>query len=314
MESLLEQTVSAKENESGSLLDDIKSMLDQGLSYLSSVKWGTLLRTPAFWFSIGSVIGLILMFSNLLVTTGQKWMKDDYYSHGWIVPLLIAWQLKIRAKEWQDIPTKTGYAALIAFVPILFFQYIAFVGEFWVIQCVLFIATILSAIWLLFGFKRAWFIAMPIAFLLFALPVWGSLIDGYTNQLQILSTTVAEKLLSLFGFNPMRLSPTDIQLNSYALTVAVPCSGLKLMVAVSCFTTHFVLIARKELSFNFLMFMLIVPLCLFINGLRIALIGVVGELRGHDAAAAFHDYSGYLTLLICFYILFKFARLFGWKD
>ena len=310
----MEQTVPAHEHESLSLIDEAKMLLGQGWGYLSTVKWNQLVRTPQFWFGVGSAVGLLLMFSNLLVTTGQKWMNDDYYSHGFIVPLLMAWQLKIRWKEWEQIPIKTGYAALIAFVPIVFLQFIAFLGEFWVIQCILLIASILTSLWLLFGFKRAWFIAMPIAFLLFALPVWGSFIDGYTNQLQILSSTVAEKLLSLFGFSPMRLSPTDIQLNHYALTVAVPCSGLKLMVAVSCFTTHFVLIARKELSFNILMFVLIVPLCLFINGLRIALIGVVGELRGHDAASAFHDYSGYLTLLICFYILFKFARWFGWKD
>ncbi len=309
----MEQTIPANDNESVSLLDDAKLMLGQGWGYLSAVKWGQLLRNPQFWFAFGSVVGLLLMFSNLLVTTGQKWMNDDYYSHGFIVPILMAWQLKIRWKEWSDIPIKTGYAALIAFVPIVFLQFIAFLGEFWVIQCVLLIASLLTSLWLLFGFKRAWFIAMPIAFLLFALPVWGSLIDGSTNPLQLLSTTVAERLLSVFGFNPLR-DGVNIQLNTYALTVAVPCSGLKLLVAVSCFTTHFVLIARKELSFNILMFMLVVPLCLFINGLRIALIGVVGELRGHDAATAFHDYSGYLTLLICFYILFKFARWFGWKD
>lgn len=241
-------------------------------------------------------------------------MHDDYYSHGFIVPLLIAWQLKVRYEDWKKIPISPGYTALIAFVPIVFFQYIGFVGEFWVIQCLMLVAAILTSIWLIFGFKRAWMFTIPIAFLLFALPVWGAFIDGYTNDLQILSTTVAEKLLSLFGFSPMRLLPTDIQLNSYALTVAVPCSGLKLMVAVACFTTHFVLIARKELSFNALMFILIVPLCMFINGLRIALIGVVGELQGPDAALKFHDYSGYITLLICFFILFKFARLFGWKG
>jgi exosortase len=310
----LEQTIPSKENEGNSILDDAKVLLGKGLTYLSTVDWKQLLRNPGFWFVIGSIAGFVLMFSNLLRTTGQKWMNDDYYSHGFIVPFLIAWQIKIRYKEWSEIPIKPGYAALIAFIPIVFFQFIAFIGEFWVIQCILLVSTILTGLWLIFGFKRAWFITMPIVFLLFALPVWGSFIDGNTNSLQLLSTTVAEKLLSLFGFNPLRLNGTDLQLNSYALTVAVPCSGLKLMVAVACFTAHFVLIARKEFSFNFLMFVLVVPLCLFINGLRIALIGVVGELRGGEAAMAFHDYSGYLTLLICFYILFKFARLFGWKD
>ncbi len=310
----MDQTISAKEPEGASFLDDAKSMLGQGFGYLKAVNWSVLLRTPAFWYGVGTFVGLILMFSNLIVTTGQKWLNDDYYSHGWIVPLLLIWQLKVRYKDWERIPITEGYKSLWVFIPIALLQFVAYTGEFWVVQCVMFVSAVLAALWLIFGFKRAWFIAMPVCFLLFALPIWGSLIDGYTNQLQIWSTTVAEKMLALFGFSPWRLSPTDIQLNSYALTVAVPCSGLKLMVAVSCFTTHFVLIARKEFLFNLLMFMLIVPLCLTINGLRIALIGVVGELRGHEAAAAFHDYSGYLTLLICFFILFKFARIFGWKD
>jgi exosortase len=301
----LEQTVKAKENEGVSLLDEAKLAIQQGFSYLSKVNWSVLLRTSTFWFGVGSFIGLILMFWPLLKTTGQTWIVNDYYSHGWIVPILIAWQLKVRYEDWQKIPITKGYTALIAFVPIVFFQFIGFIGEFWVIQCLMLVSAILASLWLIFGFKRAWFVTMPIG---------GAFIDGYTNDLQILSTTVAEKLLSLFGFSPIRLSPTDIQLNTYALTVAVPCSGLKLMVAVACFTTHFVLIARKEFSFNILMFLLVVPLCMFINGLRIALIGVVGELQGHDAAAKFHDYSGYITLLICFFILFKFARLFGWKD
>lgn len=310
----LDQTIAAKENEGLSLLDEGKLHLNRALKYLSSVNWSVLIRNRSFWFVIGTIVGMTLMFWPLIKATGQTWMVNDYYSHGFIVPLLIAWQLKIRYKEWTEIPIGTGYAALFLFVPIIFLQYIGYVGEFWLIQCIMFVSAILTSLWLLFGFKRAWFITLPIVFMFFALPVWGAFIDGYTNTLQILSTTVAEKLLSLFGFAPLRLSPTDIQLNSYALTVAVPCSGLKLMVAVACFTTHFVLIARKELSFNILMFILIVPLCMFINGLRIALIGVVGELQGQAAALTFHDYSGYITLLICFFILFKFARLFGWKD
>jgi exosortase/archaeosortase family protein len=58
----------------------------------------------------------------------------------------------------------------------------------------------------------------------------------------------------------------------------------------------------------------ILPLALFINGLRIALIGVVGNAWGPEAGAQFHDYSGYITLILCFFILFKGARLLGWKD
>ncbi|HLO99712.1 MAG TPA: exosortase/archaeosortase family protein [Fimbriimonas sp.] len=315
----MEQVITADKSletpqQGGSLLDDVMGHVRKGVDYLKSVDWATLTKTKAFWFTIAAIVGLTLMFWPLFRLTGQKWMNDDYYSHGWIVPLLIAWQLKVREDRWAAAPDGDGKTALFVLIPLLFLQFVSFIGDFWLPQSLIFVGTCITAVWLLFGFKKAWVATFPLAFILFAMPVWGSLIDNHTNTLQYLSTTVAEMLLNLFQFSPTRLSPTEIQLNSYALTVAVPCSGLKLLVAVACFTAHFILIAKKDLFFNFLMAALVVPLCLFINGLRIALIGVVGEMRGPEAALQFHDYSGYITLLLCFVILFKFARVFGWKD
>jgi MFS family permease len=42
--------------------------------------------------------------------------------------------------------------------------------------------------------------------------------------------------------------------------------------------------------------------------------GVVGEQFGAPAGAAFHDWSGYIMLLLCFWVIFKAARLLGWKE
>lgn len=315
----MEQVISADKGleapeKGGSLLDEVMVYVKKGMDYLKSVDWATLTKTKSFWFAVAAIFGVTLMFWPLFKTTGQKWMHDDYYSHGWIVPLLIGWQLKVREDKLNATPTTDGMGALFVLVPLILLQFVAFMGDFWVPQCLLFVGVTATSIWLLFGFKKAWVAFFPLAFILFAMPVWGGLIDNHTNDLQILSTTVAEMLLNLFQFEPRKLSPTEIQLNSYALTVAVPCSGLKLLVAVACFTAHFILIAKKDWFFNVLMAALVVPLCLFINGLRIALIGAVGEMRGSEAALQFHDYSGYITLLLCFVILFKFARMFGWKD
>lgn len=311
----MDQTAPAPNKESTSVLDDVLSAIKKAIDYVRAMPWPAIARDPGCWAIVFLFLGTVLTFWPLLKTTGQSWMVNEYYSHGWIIPILFGWQLKVRAEDWKKIPNSfNGTIALVAVPLILAVQYIAFVGDFWMVQSVLLIASLLMISLAAFGWKRALLLCMPIMFLLFGLPVFNTFIEGSTNQLQLWSTTVAETLLRLFGLNPLRLNETDIQLNTYSLTVAVPCSGMKLLVAVSCFTAHFTLIARKDWFFTFLMFALIVPLCLFINGLRIALIGVVGEMRGSEAAAQFHDYSGYITLLICFFILFKFARMFGWKD
>lgn len=65
---------------------------------------------------------------------------------------------------------------------------------------------------------------------------------------------------------------------------------------------------------SFLIFFVNPILALFINGLRIMLIGVVGENAGSpmirwmykygdDPGMVFHDWSGYITLVVCFILL-----------
>jgi exosortase/archaeosortase family protein len=103
-------------------------------------------------------------------------------------------------------------------------------------------------------------------------------------------------------------------MNSFILNVEVACSGLKLLLALTAFTVFFVLIARLKMWANVIAIALIPVFALLVNGLRIALIGVVGETWGSDAGMKFHDYSGYITLIVCFVVLFKIFRLMGWKD
>ncbi len=57
-----------------------------------------------------------------------------------------------------------------------------------------------------------------------------------------------------------------------------------------------------------------VPLCMILNTLRITLIGLVGNQYGSDAGHQFHDYSGYISLVICFVVLMKITKMLGWKS
>jgi exosortase/archaeosortase family protein len=143
---------------------------------------------------------------------------------------------------------------------------------------------------------------------------------------------------------------TTIMLDRFNLDVGVPCSGLKLFVAVTAFTVLFIYLGLmirwdmfreklglppadqvtpetpsvfgrpgfgKAFASTFwpvgVLLALILPLCLFINSLRIVLIGLVGNQFGNEAGHKFHDYSGYITLVVCFYLLFLVAKGLKWK-
>jgi exosortase len=176
------------------------------------------------------------------------------------------------------------------------------------------VGTLLVGVWFALGFQWLKALFLPISYLVFAMPFAGSIIDTYTNPLQIISTKAAFFLLKLYGFTAYKETPTIVHLDHFTLDVAVPCSGLKLLVAVAAFTVFFVLVARLRWWANVILFAMVLPLSVFINGLRISLIGVVGEMWGRDMGYKFHDYSGYIVLIVCFFILFKVARLLGWRD
>ncbi len=210
---------------------------------------------------------------------------------------------------------KPGWVALIPLAGLLVLTRAAFAADILLILSICLMMVILATIWLVAGWRWMVALSLPVLYLGFALPLWTFAIDVYTNPLQILSTKASFQMLQLAGFQPfMDTGTTTIYLNNFVLDVGVPCSGLKLIVAVTAFTVFFVLIGGLRWWANLVMFAVILPLCIFINGLRIALIGLVGENYGHDAGMAFHDYSGYITLVICFFILFKIARGLGWKD
>jgi exosortase len=202
---------------------------------------------------------------------------------------------------------------VILLPPLFWIAYAARLAELRSITSITFILTLLIATFFVYGGRRGILFAPAILYLIFALPFWSFIINNYTNPLQIYSTKVALKMLEMF-YDPIQSNSTTILVGHFWLDVGVPCSGLKLVLAITAFTCFFMLIGGLKWWGNLVMVLFILPLCLFINGLRIALIGMVGEAYGDQAGHTFHDYSGYLTLIVCFFILFKLARVLGWKG
>lgn len=273
------------------------------------------LKSPAFWPAVTVALGIFACFWTLLVRLPDLWVGGDgYYSHGFLVPLISGYIVYKRWDRIKDIPVKPGYIALIPLLALMVLVRAAQIADVQLVLSFAFVFALMLAAWFVAGWKWMMALAPAILFLIFMLPIWTTSIENYTNPVQIKSTQVANAMLQLSGFNTHMDEYTTIFMDNFKLNVGVPCSGLKLLFAVTAFTVFFMLIAGLKWWANILMVAFILPLCLFVNGLRIALIGVVGETMGEAAGMQFHDWSGYITLLVCFFILFKFARLLGWKD
>ncbi len=214
----------------------------------------------------------------------------------------------------KQTPVKAGWVAAPLIAAFLWIAYCANRTDIYAILSLTFIALALLSTWLIAGWR--WMVALlaPIGYLLFALPVWDQLINAYTNPLQLISTKISFHMLQAMFLHPQMADTNIISIGSYQIEVAVACSGLKLLLALVAFGVFFLLIARLKLWANLLFAASIVPIALFMNGLRIALVGAVGHFFGADAGAKFHDYSGYIVIILCFFLLDRWAKLLGYKK
>lgn len=239
---------------------------------------------------------------------------DTYYSHGPLIPFCTAYVIYENWDKLKNLPRKGWWPAAIPIVMLLF---LVWVGSRTVQQTVLslsFLMLISFSVWFVAGGKWMLRTLAPTIFLIFALPIWGPIIDRFTVPLRQISTEGTFWILKLFGMHPWKLDPTIIQLDNYKLFVGVPCSGLKLMLAVSAITMFFMMIAKMRWWAYVVLFLFALPLTVFVNSVRIAMIGVVGNTWGEEAGAGFHDYSGYLSLILCFFIFSWVTRRLECKS
>ena len=146
------------------------------------------------------------------------------------------------------------------------------------------------------------------------MPFWDNVIDKYTHPLQKISALGAFQFFEMLGMHPYRNDITLIYLNNFVVDVGVACSGLRLVLAVAAIVTFFVLVAHLSWWRNLALYAISIPLCVVGNMIRITLIGIVGNQYGTEAGMAFHDYSGYISLVVCFLILMKTTKIMGWKT
>lgn len=277
--------------------------------------WHAIVRSSYFIPAVVTVVALFALFSRMIGFIPDLWSSaDGYYSHGFLIPFISGYVIYRRWPKIRSTPVKPGWWALLPILLMVPLVRAATKAELSFVLSFCFLAYLLFGIALVGGFRWMLSLALPVLYLAFCLPIWTTAIDVYTNPLQVLSTKMAFTMLKTAGFEPFRPESTTIYLNNFVLDVGVPCSGLKLVLAITAFTIFFILVANLRTWANVVLLALILPLCLFINGLRIALIGIVGNDYGPDAGHAFHDYSGYICLIICFFVLFKIARALGWKD
>lgn len=264
-----------------------------------------------------SIIGFILMTLAawpITSKTPNAWFDaDSYYQHGALIPLALLYIFALNQPNWLKDKAKPTMLPLALLAVILYLMYGTTRQVFLMGTGILYIGGLFTLAWTFAGFKWAARLIPYLFFLSLGLPMWTRIIELTTSPWQILSTKIAEKFLLFTGQNPFRESPTVLMLDNFNLNIEVACAGMKLTLTMISMAVFIFLVAKLSWWKNLIILALAIPLAIIMNGLRIGIIGLIGNNMGHEAGMWMHDYGSYGIVALAVWMMYKIAVLFGWK-
>ncbi|HVK04661.1 MAG TPA: exosortase/archaeosortase family protein [Armatimonadaceae bacterium] len=238
---------------------------------------------------------------------------DSPYGHGYFVPVLVGVMLWHRRSALREAGLRPTPGALLLLLPAIALLILATKTDMQALMSFSFLLSVVSSVWFVAGSRFVRAAAFPLAFLWLMAPLPGPVLNDATMGLQKISVQAAAFLLRAVGFAAVQQGNL-ISMDAYTLNVDVPCSGFGLLLRLLTFSAAFAYLTDTTLLRRILLFAISLPLSILINGVRIALIGIVGECLGATAAATFHDWSGILSLILCMGILFGSAKALGCRT
>lgn len=260
---------------------------------ISSITWltGFLLLIP-IWLVFGA--GVTEMVAN--------WEREEY-SHGYLIPviaLFLVWQQK---NKLEGTPFEGSWVGVFLIVVGLLLYVIGSLAAVVDIIQYGFVVTLYGLVLAVTGGKAFRLIAVPLLILLFMIPMPGFLYQSMSNELQLISSRLGVAIIRMFDI-PVYLEGNVIDLGVYKLQVVEACSGLRYLFPLMTLGFIAAYFFKVELWKRVVVFLSTIPITIFMNSLRIGLIGVAVEYWGIKAAEGMvHDFEGWAVFMFCIVIL-----------
>jgi exosortase len=234
----------------------------------------------------------------------NSWLSSDYYSHGFLVPVvsaIIVWT-KRRSQRAQELSLSGIFWILLAAV----LYALNIILEIRVLGVFSLLILIFGLVWLVWGTRTVKALAFPLIFLLFLVPF--PFIPDLAFRLQEVSVFSSSHFLEILGL-PITSSGMEIYLQTTVFTVGIPCSGINSLVALLALSAVYSYALKGPFSRRAGLFILAFPIAIFANVLRIVSIILVAYFVNIQTAAGwYHDLSSPLFFLLSFLIII----LVGW--
>jgi exosortase len=291
----------------------------------------SVLATNHLWRVLAVSLALVFTYAIVLSKLGRTWWADENYSHGLLIPLIIAyilWTQRGRLARERVRPSSLwgGAAVFLALLALwagtagaeLFTQRVSLV---------LILAGIVIYFW---GFSILRLVLVPLGLLMLAIPIPAIIFNKVAFPLQLFASRCAVWSMGLFNIpvlrqgNVIEFLPLGAR-ETRKLEVVEACSGIRSLMTLVTLAVVFAYFThprpdgsvggprrggvQRLKTYGFwrsaVIILSAVPIAIFTNALRVSGTGVLAHYYGTEVADGFfHSFSGWVIYVVAFLMLF----------
>ncbi len=293
------------------------------------------------WKPLVVAIAVVFLYATVLSRLGEHWWTDENYSHGLLVPFVIAFIIWFKFDEIRKSPQTPQFWVGGSIVVVALLMLLGgTLGAELFLQRISLMLMLVGVIIYFFGERILRMLAIPFILLLLAIPIPQIIFNKIAFPLQIYASQMAVWGIRLFGVPTVRkgnvieiLPEGAVQI--IALEVVEACSGIRSLMTlmtlalILAYWTRNTIKDQTDVRFSFiknadfwrgliLMFSAI-PIAILTNAGRVMATGVLTYSYGSKATEGFaHDAAGWLVYVIALVLLIGLnlilKRFMSWKP
>ncbi|MEW6074729.1 MAG: exosortase/archaeosortase family protein [Candidatus Omnitrophota bacterium] len=250
-----------------------------------------------------SAIGILTIIAYIptLIWMYDRWtVTDTYYSHGFLVPLISAYIVWAKRKEFKNLDVCASNSGWLFFLIGILIHSLSTLFRISSISGFALLSIIPGIILLTLGKQYLKKLLFPVFFLSFMIPLPQVAIVNISFRLKLLAAQISTFVINNLGVRAVR-EGSIIRTAHAQLMVEDPCSGIRSLIALIALGALMAYFSNLSKIKKTILFISSIPIAIATNIIRIVALSLASEIYGEKSATGlFHDTMGILVFVFAF--------------